>query len=547
MKDFPPSGANYVPLSPVSFLKRAAHVFGNKTAIVYGDIQRSYSEFYQRSRNLAGALSSAGIVKGDVVAVMLPNVPEMLECHFGVPMSGAILCCINNRLDAPAIAFILKHSEADALVVDVEFLPMLDAVLAEFEAQGKQIILVEDAAENFPVAGSLRDRLTGYEEFLLQCSPNYAPQPLTDEWQSIGINYTSGTTGDPKGVLISHRGAYLNACANAINFQLTPESRYLWTLPMFHCNGWTFPWVVTLQGGQHICLRSVDAREIIQHISHHQVSHFCAAPVVLNMLLQTIGKDGLNLTNSVQVATGGAPPPSKVIELAEQNGFRITHLYGMTECYGPGLTCFVPDEVDRLPLNEKADFMARQGVQHPLVEEIKVIDSVTGDPVPNDGETQGELLLRGNTVMKGYYKNPEATEQTLVDGWLHTGDLAVIHPDNYVQIKDRSKDVIISGGENISSLEVEQVLYQHPAVMEAAVVAQPDDFWGETPHAFVALKPEFPEPVTDLSLIDWCRSRLAHYKCPRYLTFSELPKTSTGKIQKHVLRARVLDSSPDKP
>jgi len=540
MKDFPPGRANYVPLTPASFLKRAAKVFADKTAIVYNDLSYSYREFSSRSTRLAGALTASGVDKGDVVAVMLPNVPAMLECHFGVPLSGAILCCINIRLDAPAVDFILKHSEAKTLIVDTEFVPMLETVLEDFKRSG-DVILVEDASVDFPVSEKLRENTEEYNGFLSQSPQGFVPLLPEDEWQSIGLNYTSGTTGDPKGVLISHRGAYLNACANALNFQLTPESIYLWTLPMFHCNGWTFPWVVTLQGGRHVCMRSVNADEIIEQIVSQSVTHFCAAPVVLNMLLQRIGKDHLGLPHSVQVATGGAPPPSKIIEIAEQNGFRITHLYGMTECYGPGLTCFVPEAIQELPLSEKADFMARQGVQHPLVEDVTVIDPETGNPVPNDGATLGELLLRGNTVMKGYYKNPEATASTLADGWLHTGDLAVVHSDNYVQIKDRSKDVIISGGENISSLEVEQVLYQHPAVLEAAVVAQPDEFWGETPHAFIAVNPEYEEPLEAREIIEWCRGRLAHYKCPRYVTFSELPKTSTGKIQKHILRAQVSD------
>ena len=530
--------ANHVPLSPVSFLARAARIYPNRVAIIHGERRITYGQFLDRARRLASSLAQAGVGKGDTVAIMAPNTPEMLEAHNAVPMLGAVLCAINIRLDAGAIGFILQHSEAKVVLVDREFAPVMRAGLA---ISGKRLLVVDiddpQAPPNDPVG------TTGYEDFLAAGDPTHPVLLPDDEWQAIALNYTSGTTGNPKGVVAHHRGAYLNACANALTFGLSPRSVYLWTLPMFHCNGWTYTWAVTLAGGTHVCLRRVDPTDIFAAIGAHGVTHMCGAPVVLSMLIHAPAAIRQRPAQPVQIATGGAAPPSTVIAQMEAMGFAVTHLYGLTETYGPSTVCLWQPGLDDLPIEQKSAFMARQGVNTPMMEEAAVLDPATMQPVPPDGATIGELMLRGNTVMKGYLKNPSATQEAFAGDWFHSGDLAVMHPDGYVEIKDRAKDIIISGGENISSLEVEEVLYKHPAIMEAAVVARPDDRWGETPQAFVTLKPGVAD-VSEAEIIAWCRTHLAHYKCPRYVTFGALPKTSTGKIQKFELRQVARGGAP---
>ena len=523
--------ANYVPLSPVSFLLRAARVYGSRVAVIHGERRITYAQFLARARRLASALARAGVGKGDAVAIMAPNIPEMLEAHYAVPMLGAVLCSINIRLDAGAVAFILQHSEAKAVLVDREFAAVVARALPQV---GRRLLTVEI---DDPQAVGGPENLGGaeYEAFIASGDPDFPVRLPDDEWQAIALNYTSGTTGNPKGVVAHHRGAYLNACANALTFGLSPRSVYLWTLPMFHCNGWTYTWAVTLAGGTHVCLRRVDPAEIFAAIADHGVTHMCGAPVVLSMLIHAPEDVRRRPAQPVQIATGGAAPPSTVITQMEALGFAVTHLYGLTETYGPSTVCLWQPGLEDLPIAQKAAFMARQGVNTPMIEEAAVLDPATMQPVPADGATIGELMLRGNTVMKGYLKNPGATQEAFAGGWFHSGDLAVMHPDGYLEVKDRAKDIIISGGENISSLEVEEVLYKHPAVMEAAVVARPDARWGETPQAFVTLKPGV-EGVSAADIIAWCRTHLAHYKCPRFVAFGPLPKTSTGKIQKFELR-----------
>ncbi|WP_256575588.1 MULTISPECIES: acyl-CoA synthetase [unclassified Pseudomonas] len=528
-----PNEANHVPLSPLSFLKRAAQVYPERDAVVYGERRYSYRQLHQRSRALASALEHVGVRPGERVAILAPNVPEMLEAHYGVPGAGAVLVCINIRLEARSIAFILRHCAAKVLICDREFGPVVRQALALLDSP-PLLVGIDDSQAEGP-AHDL-DCSLDYESFLAQGDPG---RPLTapqNEWQSIAINYTSGTTGDPKGVVLHHRGAYLNACAGALIFQLGPRSVYLWTLPMFHCNGWSHTWAVTLSGGTHVCLRKVQADAIHAAIAEHGVTHLSAAPVVMSMLIHAEHGNSATPSTSVSVITGGAAPPSAVIAAMEARGFNITHAYGMTESYGPSTLCLWQPGIDELPLEARARFMSRQGVAHPMLEEATVLDMDTGRPVPADGATLGELVVRGNTVMKGYLDNPQATRDALADGWLHTGDLAVLHPDGYVEIKDRAKDIIISGGENISSLEIEEVLYQHPSVIEAAVVARPDARWGETPHAFVTLREDALADISGDDLIRWCRERLAHFKAPRHVSLMPLPKTATGKIQKFVLR-----------
>ena len=525
--------ANFAALTPLSFLPRAASIYPDKPAILHDGRSTSYREFYQRCRRFADALRRRGIGPGDTVAVIAPNVPAMLEAHYGVPMSGAVLNALNYRLDPASIAFILRHGGAKLLIADREFAPIVGPALREF---GAPLPLVEIAE-----AGT-GDALGGidYEAFLAEGDPDAAWSPPADEWRPIALNYTSGTTGDPKGVVFHHRGAFLNALGNAITFGLDRDSVYLWTLPMFHCNGWTYTWAVTAVAGTHVCLRRVDPAPIFAAIAEHRVTHLCGAPIVLNMLAHAPETVKRRFDHVVEAATGGAAPPSAVIEAMERMGFRVTHLYGLTETYGPSAVCAWQEPWADLPLPDRAARMARQGVGYLTLDKLRVADPETMVDVPADAETLGELMLRGNTVMKGYLKNPSATEAAFAQGWFHTGDLAVRHPDGYVEIKDRSKDIIISGGENISSIEVEEALYRHPLVMEAAVVAQPDDKWGETPCAFVTLKPGAAE-VAEADIIAWCRATLAHYKAPRRVIFGPLPKTSTGKVQKYALRERARE------
>ncbi len=535
------NAANHAALTPVSFLARAAAVYAGKPAVLHGDRALTYAEVYARSRRLASALERRGVGPGDTVAVMAPNVPAMLEAHYGVPMAGAVLNALNYRLDARTIAFILQHGGAKLLIADTEFSETVGPALALLPRPIPVVDVVDPLAD--PGRGGARLGATEYEELLAEGDPDHEWAGPADEWGALALLYTSGTTGNPKGVVYSHRGAYLNALGNALAFGLSPRAVYLWTLPMFHCNGWTYPWAVTAVGGTHVCLRKVDPALIFRLIRRHGVTHLCGAPVVLTTLIHAPEEVKLRPDHVVEVATGGAAPPSAVIEAMESMGFRVTHLYGLTESYGPATLCAWQPEWGALPLPERAARMARQGVAYPTLGGLMVADPTTLAPVPRDGATMGEVMLRGNTLMKGYLRNPAATAEAFRGGWFHTGDLAVWHPDGYIEIKDRSKDIIISGGENVSSLEVEEVLYRHPDVMEAAVVAKPDAKWGETPCAFVTLKPEAP-PVSADDVIAWCRAHLAHFKAPRVVVFGPLPKTSTGKIQKYVLReqAKVVES-----
>ncbi len=525
-------GADTAPLSPIDFLTRAAHVFGDKTAIMYEDRRRDYRTVYQRCRRLASALQRSGIAPGDTVSVICPNLPEMIELHFAVPMTGAVLNTINTRLDAKLIASILDHGEARLLFVDREYSDVVEAALALID-RDITLVAIDDANCR---SGRLLGRLD-YESFLVTGEADDVLFDLQDETNPLSLSYTSGTTGNPKGVVYSHRGAALNAIGNVMAMGLQSRSVYLWTLPLFHCNGWTHPWAVTAVGGTHICLRSIDPEKIFHLLASESVTHMAAAPMVLSMLIHAPAEIKQALSQPVQIATGGAAPPSKVIDDMEQMGFEVTHLYGLTESYGPSLICEMQHDWVDMPLADRAQKMARQGVPHILAGTFQIVEPVTMQPVPADGKTIGEIMLRGNTVMKGYFKNPEATAAASAGGWFHTGDLAVMHPDGYAEVKDRSKDIIISGGENISSLEIEETLYQHNDIMEAAVVARPDEKWGETPCAFITLKPGRDGLDAD-QLRDWCRARLAGFKLPSHFVFSDLPKTQTGKIQKTVLRER---------
>ena len=529
------NAANYTPLSPLSLLRRSARLYPDKTAVIHGDRRYSYREFFQRVQRLASALRRQGVGTGDTVAVMAPNVPALLEAHFGVPLAGAVLNALNVRLDAGTIRFILGHGGARVLLSDREFSPVIAEALAGLDEPPVVIDIDDPLGE-----GGERLGTTDYEAFLAGGDPDFPFKLPGDEWQAIALNYTSGTTGDPKGVVYHHRGAYLNALGNLMAMRLSDRSVYLWTLPMFHCNGWTFTWAVTAAGGTHVCLRRVDPALIFPAIAEHRVTHLCGAPIVLNLLIHAPDTVKQRFDHVVEVATGGAAPPSQVIARMEAMGFHVTHLYGLTETYGPATICVEKPDWADLGQTERAALTARQGVYYPTLEDARVADPETLEPVPADGVTIGELLLRGNTVMKGYLKNPATTDKGFRGGWYHTGDLAVQHPDGYVEIKDRSKDIIISGGENISSLEVEEVLYRHPQVMEAAVVARPDEHWGETPCAFVTLRADA-GPVGDEDIIDWCRDHLAGFKVPRTVVFGPLPKTSTGKIQKYVLRERARE------
>ncbi len=527
--------ANFASLTPLSFLAWAAQVYPGKTAVVHGDRAFTYAELYARCRRLASALARRGIGRGDTVAIVAPNVPAMLEAHYGVPMAGAVLNPLNYRLDARTIAFILDHGEAKLLITDREFSPTVEEAL---RLLGRPIPVIDVDDPQYEGGRLLGEK--DYEALLAEGDPEAAWQPPADEWQAICLLYTSGTTGDPKGVVYHHRGAYLNALGNALTFGLSPRTVYLWTLPMFHCSGWTYTWAVTAVGGTHVCLRRVDPALIFPAIARHGVTHMCGAPIVMTMLIHAPAEVKQTFAHTVEIATGGAAPPSTVITAMEAMGFRVTHLYGLTESYGPASFCAWQEAWEELPLAERAGRMARQGVGYPTAAGLMVADPATLAPVPRDGVTLGEVMLRGNTLMKGYLKNPRATESAFAGGWFHTGDLAVWHPDGYIEIKDRSKDIIISGGENISSLEVEEALYRHPAVMEAAVVAKPDARWGETPCAFVTLKPGAGASAEEI--VAFLRDAIAHFKVPRHVVFGPLPKTSTGKIQKFVLRERARET-----
>jgi fatty-acyl-CoA synthase len=527
------NAANYVPLTPIGFLLRSAAVYPNRTAVVHGDQRYTWRQAQERCRRLASALAARGIGHGDTVAVMAPNVPALFEAHFGVPMAGAVLNALNIRLDAETIAFILRHGDAKVLITDTEFAPVIGAALTLLDEKPLVIDITDPAAPDGVRLGEC-----DYETFLAGGDPDFTEVLPGDEWDAIALNYTSGTTGNPKGVVYHHRGAYLNALGNILVWGLRTHPVYLWTLPMFHCNGWCFPWTVTALAGTHVCLRRVEAGAIYDAIERQGVTHLCGAPVVMNMLLNTKREHALPRT--VEMMTAGAAPPAAVIGGMEELGFHITHVYGLTEVYGPAVICAWHDEWDERSADERARLKARQGVNYPVLDGLMVANPDTQAPVPADGATMGEIFMRGNIVMKGYLKNEKATDEAFAGGWFHTGDLAVAHPDGYVEIKDRSKDIIISGGENISTIEVEDVLYRHPAVLEAAVVARPDTMWGETPCAFVTLKDDAVTSAADI--IGFCRDHLAHFKAPRHVIFGPLPKTSTGKIQKFVLRDRAKEA-----
>ncbi len=528
------TAANYAPLTPLGFLARAAQVFPDQPAVIHGNRRQNWAETYARCRRLASALSRHGIGLGDTVSVMAPNTPPMFEAHFGVPMTGAVLNALNVRLDAGTIGFMLAHGEAKALITDTAFADTIRPALAQLDRE----ILVIDIDDPLSEGG---DRLgeMEYEDFLAGGDPEFAWSPPEDEWQAISLNYTSGTTGNPKGVVYHHRGAYLNALGNIQVWGMGPHPVYLWTLPMFHCNGWCFPWTITALAGTHVCLRRADAKGIYDAFADNGVTHLCGAPIVMQTILGAEEAERREFSQEVRMMTAAAPPPAPILAAMAEAGIEVTHVYGLTEVYGPAVVCAWHAEWDRLPGDEQAGLKSRQGVKYPVLEDLMVADAETLEPVPRDGETMGEVFLRGNIVMKGYLKNPSATEQAFSGGWFHTGDLGVWHPDGYVELKDRSKDIIISGGENISSIEVEGVLYRHPAVAAAAVVAKPDEKWGETPCAFIELRPG--KQAAEEEFIAFCRDNMAHFKAPRRVVFGPLPKTSTGKIQKFVLRERAKE------
>jgi fatty-acyl-CoA synthase len=532
--DLGKNAANYVPLSPLTFLTRAAAVYPHRTAVIHGTERYSWAESAARCRRLAAALAQRGVGLGDTVAVMAANVPALFEAHFGVPMTGAVLNALNIRLDAETIAFILQHGEAKVLIADTEFAPVVGKALKLLD---RRPLVIDIADAQGP--GGARLGETTYEAFIDTGDPDFQWTLPPDEWQAIALNYTSGTTGNPKGVVYHHRGAYLNALGNALVWSMPPHPVYLWTLPMFHCNGWCFPWTITALNGTHVCLRKVEAGAIFNAIADHGVTHLCGAPIVMNLLINADPKVKRDFGRTVELMTAAAPPPAPVIEKMEGMGFHITHVYGLTEVYGPAVVCDWHDEWNGLPIGEQARLKSRQGVRYPVLDGLMVADHKTLEPVPADGQTMGEVFFRGNIVMRGYLKNPTATEEAFQDGWFHSGDLGVLHPDGYIELKDRSKDIIISGGENISTIEVEGILYRHPAVLEAAVVARPDDKWGETPCAFVTLKGD--ATATADELIAFCREHLAGFKVPKAIVFGPLPKTSTGKVQKYVLRQQAKD------
>jgi len=527
----PKTPANHVALTPLSFIARAAAVYPERLAVIHGAVRRNWAQTYARCRQLASSLAKHGMGPGDTVAVMLPNIPAMVEAHFGVPMTGAVLNSLNTRLDATAIAFMLDHSETKVVLVDREFSGVMREALAQAKAK-PLVIDVDDPEYQGPGEriGSIE-----YEAFVAQGDAAYAWRHPLDEWEAVALNYTSGTTGNPKGVVTHHRGAYLNATSNIVVWTMPHFAVYLWTLPMFHCNGWCFPWTIAAAAGTNVCLRKVDARLILDLMREHGVTHYCGAPIVHNMLVNAPAewKEGLS---EVKCLVAGAAPPVAVIEGMERLGFDLTHVYGLTEVYGPASVCTKHAAWNALNLEERATLNSRQGVAYILQEGMAVLDPETMQPVPSDGETMGEIMFRGNITMRGYLKNPKATAEAFAGGWFHTGDLAVMYPDGYLKIKDRPKDIIISGGENISSIEVEDILYRHPAVISSAVVALPDEKWGETPCAFVELREG--TVATEEEIIDFCRQRLARFKVPRKVIFGHIPKTSTGKIQKFELREK---------
>ncbi|MGF6507107.1 AMP-binding protein [Paraburkholderia sp. 32] len=524
------NAANYVPLTPLTFLDRTADVYPDRTAIIHGDFQQTWAETRERCYRLASALVQLGIELGDTVSIIAPNTPAMLEAHFGVPLSGAVLNAVNCRLDADGVAFILRHGECKLLLVDREFAPLVEKALRSVPNPPRVIDINDHEAPDGTAIGE-----TDYESLLARGDPAFAGRHPADEWTPIALNYTSGTTGDPKGVVPSHRGTYLMSLVQMTNWPLPRAPIYLWTLPMFHANGWCFTWAITAAAGTHVCLRKVNAVNILSAIVKHGVDHFCAAPIVLSGIASMPESERQPLPRRVRVLTAGSPAPAAVLEAVGAMGFDVDHVFGVTEISGTPISCAWHDEWDALPREQQGKLKARQGVRAAAFEKMSVADLATLEPVPADRSSCGEVLVQGNTVMMGYLKNPKATEKAFAGGWFHTGDIAVVHPDGYIQITDRSKDVIISGGENISSVEVEEVIYRMSGVLNAAVVAQPDEKWGETPCAFIELKPDASN-LTEEDVILFCRERLAHFKCPRRVIFGELPKTATGKIQKFRLR-----------
>ncbi|MEC8726565.1 MAG: acyl-CoA synthetase [Pseudomonadota bacterium] len=528
------NAANFQPLTPLSFIERTAATYPEKIAVIHGSVCRSWKETYVRCRRLASALERHGLKAGDTVAAMLPNVPAMVEAHFGISMMGGVLNALNIRLDADAIAFILEHGEAKLLLTDREFSGTIKRAIAKIKNKPFVIDVDDPTFSDGEMVGEIE-----YEEFLLGGDPNYAWSWPEDEWNSCSLNYTSGTTGNPKGVVYHHRGGFLNAIGNALVWAMPPHPVYLWTLPMFHCNGWCFPWTVAAMAGTNICLRRVEAAPIFDAISEHRVTHFCGAPIVLNMIANAPDSERKPFDHTVEAMTAGAAPPAAVIEAMETQGFNVTHVYGLTETYGPSVVSAWKDEWNDSPIADRAALKARQGVRYHVLEALMVADPETLEPVPKDGSTMGEIFFRGNDVMKGYLKNPGATDEAFSGGWFHSGDLGVWHEDGYVELKDRSKDIIISGGENISSIEVEGILYKHPQVLEAAVAARPDRKWGESPCAFITLKDG--EESSEEAIFEFCRQNMARFKVPRTVVFGPLPKTSTGKIQKFILRERAKE------
>ncbi len=534
------SQVNFAPLTPLDFIARASEVYGDRLAIVHGPVRRTWADTYRRTRRLASALGRLGIGRDDTVAVLLPNIPEMVEAHFGVPMAGAVLNTLNTRLDAPSLLYMLRHGEAKALIADTEYLPLVGQL--QQELPGLRVIGVKDVGADTPAvpAGWL-----DYEALLAGGDPEFDWQPPADEWDAIALNYTSGTTGDPKGVVYHHRGAALNAISNILEWDMPRHAVYLWTLPMFHCNGWCFPWTLAARAGVNVCLRKFDAQQVLELIAREKVSHYCGAPIVQSALANAPAEWRAGIGHKVSTMVAAAPPSSAMLAQMAEMGFDITHVYGLTEVYGPATVCAKQEDWGALPLGEQAQLNARQGVRYHLQRSVAVMDPETLQPVPADGETLGEIMFRGNICMKGYLKNPGATEAAFRGGWFHTGDLAVMNPDGYLRIKDRSKDIIISGGENISSIEIEDALYQHPAVLAAAVVAAPDPKWGEVPCAFIETRQDV--ELTKDEVIAHCRKLLAGFKVPKVVVFKELPKTSTGKIQKFMLREEAGSASAIDP
>jgi fatty-acyl-CoA synthase len=520
---------NYAPLTPIDFIARAADVYGDRLAIAYGSTRRNWRETYARTRRLASALAKHGIAKNDTVAVLLPNTPEMVECHFGIPMCGGVLNTLNTRLDQASLIYMLRHGEAKALIADTEYLPLVEGMRDAFP--DLIVIGVHDAQAD---TSKVPEHWIDYEDLIAEGDPDFAWQPPTDEWEAIALNYTSGTTGDPKGVVYHHRGAALNAISNILDWDMPKHAVYLWTLPMFHCNGWCFPWTIAARAGVNVCLRKFDPQQVLELIAKEKVTHYCGAPIVQSALANAPAEWRKGIDHQVSTMVAAAPPSSAMLAQMAEMGFDITHVYGLTEVYGPATVCAKQEGWASMSLGEQAQLNARQGVRYHLQKSVTVMDPETMQPVPADGETMGEIMFRGNICMKGYLKNVRATEESFKGGWFHTGDLAVMNPDGYVRIKDRSKDIIISGGENISSIEVEDALYQHPSVVAAAVVATPDPKWGEVPCAFIETRKGV--ELTKDEVIAHCKKLLAGFKVPKIVVFRELPKTSTGKIQKFILR-----------